>query len=138
MLCDVCGHEMRQLPTGPGQGQDEDWLCSWCYAMTTFGSAPGQVLRPDHLPVHLRWEQAESDELASDVSHAYGFFETTLCGIRRSGMAPSPHLWGSRRPNACESCKEAAAVIDQRWPLEKRDGYRMRNASGSESNGLPF
>lgn len=104
----------------------ERWFCAWCYAWTELGHGPQEVSRPRHEPPEWRWERAESEELPADVSHAYGYFGTTLCGIRQDGMHASPYYWLPGRDNACRSCKEAAAVIDRRWPTDPRGEKRER------------
>lgn len=137
-MCDVCGHEMRRLSTESDQGSGEDWLCSWCYAMTILGANARQVLRPDYMPMHLRWEGVESAGLSSGISHAYGYFKMTLCGIHREGLIASPYLWGSNRANVCQACKDAVVVIDKRWPLSMREGGREEVAPSPGSNWPPF
>lgn len=129
---------MRQLPAGPDPQQEEDWLCSWCYAVTTVGPDPQEVSRPPYLPVDLRWERAAAEGLASDISHAYGYFGATLCSIQRDDMSASPYPWTPAWANACQDCKEAAAVIDQRWPVEKREGNRVQSAPLDDSDWSPF
>lgn len=119
MTCDVCGHEMRQVPTADSRVK-EAWVCPWCYAWTELGTHPGLVSRSWYEPMHLRWERAHVAELPADVSHAYGYFGTTLCGTQQEGMLPSPYPWVPDGDDACPDCREVAIVIDGRWPVEVR------------------
>ncbi|GHK05610.1 hypothetical protein SY2F82_74070 [Streptomyces sp. Y2F8-2] len=119
MTCDVCGHEMHQVPTADPRVK-EQWFCPWCHAWTMLGAHPGLVSRPRYLPVHVRWERADSAELPADISHAYGHFGTTLCGLRQDGIVPSPYPWVPEWDDACPGCKEASVVIDGRWPVDVR------------------
>ncbi|MFK0108652.1 hypothetical protein [Streptomyces sp. NPDC091217] len=122
----------------------ERWFCSWCYAWTEQGQDPREVSRPQYQPVYGRWERAESPELpeetahAYDVAYAYPDSGATLCGIRHDSLSVSPYLWVPEWPNACEACKECAAVIDQRWPLELRDGKRINPTPPPGSDWPPF
>lgn len=75
-----------------------------------------EVSRPPYLPVEMRWETAVADGLPVDVSHAFGISDRTLCGIQEVGMSPSDYGWLPERENACGACREAAGVIDDRWP----------------------
>ncbi|MER8232846.1 hypothetical protein [Streptomyces sp. NPDC094049] len=68
----------------------------------------------------MRWEKAVADGLASGVSHAFGIFDKTLCDIQEVGMSPSDHWWLLEREDACGACREAAIVIDGRWPRSMR------------------
>ncbi|MFE7512262.1 hypothetical protein ACFU8I_13750 [Streptomyces sp. NPDC057540] len=68
----------------------------------------------------MRWERAVADGLSADVSHAFGFFGGTLCGIREVGMSPSACGWLPERQNACGACLEVAVVVDDRWPQAMR------------------
>ncbi|MGW7440776.1 hypothetical protein [Streptomyces sp. NPDC054849] len=68
----------------------------------------------------MRWERAVADVLPTDVSHAFGTFDRTLCGIQEAGMSPSDYGWPPERENACVACREAAGVIDGRWPQAMR------------------
>lgn len=129
---------MRRLLVESNGRQNEDWVCSWCYAVATVGSGPQEMSRPMYLPMDLRWERAVAEGFPLDVSHAYGYFGMTLCGIRRDGMSSSPYPWVPRWDNACQACKDAAVVIDQRWPLEMRDENRIQIAPPSGSNWPPF
>lgn len=138
MICDVCGHQMRRLSITSNQHQDEEWLCSWCYAVTVVGPGQQEVSRPAYMPMNLRWERAVAEGLPADISHAYGYFSATLCGIRRDGMSPSPYPWIPGWANACQACKDAAAVIDQRWPLEMREGNRLQITPPSGPERPPF
>ena len=138
VICDVCGHRMRRLPSELNRRHNEDWLCSWCYAVATVGSGPQKVSRPTYLPMDLRWERAVAEGFPLDVSHAYGYFNMTLCGTHRDGISSSPYPWISRWVNACQACKDAAAAIDRRWPLEKRDATWMRVTPPSGSEWPPF
>ncbi|MFH9864370.1 hypothetical protein [Streptomyces sp. NPDC017202] len=79
-----------------------------------------EVLRPPYLPVEIRWERAVADGLPADVSHAFGIFDTTLCGVQEAGMSPSDHWWLPERESACDACREAAGVIDDRRPRAMR------------------
>ncbi|GII54462.1 hypothetical protein Pth03_28510 [Planotetraspora thailandica] len=119
--CDVCGRAMRQWPIQPNQFQEQIWSCTWCYAATHVGGEWFEVSRPPYMPVDMRWERAVSDYLPPDIAHAFGFFDRTLCGIESAGMSPSDYLWFPERPNACHACREAADLIDQRWPQSMRD-----------------
>ncbi|MGW5422684.1 hypothetical protein [Streptomyces sp. NPDC003943] len=79
-----------------------------------------EIARPPYLPIEMRWERAVADGLPANVSHAFGVFDKTLCGIEEDGMSPSDHWWLPERENACGACREAAAVIDERWPQAMR------------------
>lgn len=70
--------------------------------------------------VERRWEKAVADGLPLDVSHAFGIFDRTLCGIQQAGMSPSDYGWLPQRGNVCGACREAAGVIDDRWPQAMR------------------
>jgi hypothetical protein len=118
--CDVCGREMRKWPLPPSQWQDEVWSCSWCYAMTSVGGEAFEIARPPYMPVDMRWERAVADELPADVAHAFGSVDRTLCGLERSGISPSDHLWFPERGEACDACRQAAEVVDERWPRNMR------------------
>ncbi|MFG2395448.1 hypothetical protein ACGFYF_42450 [Streptomyces lavendulae] len=63
-------------------GEEEIWSCSWCHAATHVGGAWFEVSRPPYLPVDMRWERAVADGLPVEVSHAFGLFDRTLCGIQ--------------------------------------------------------
>ncbi|MFF4550203.1 hypothetical protein [Streptomyces sp. NPDC001435] len=123
----------------------ERWFCSWCYAWTELGYQPQEVLRPQYQPIHLRWERAESPDLPENVAHcydeahAYDDFGATLCGKRHDTLSASPYgMWTPEAQNACQVCKQAAAAIDQRWPLEMRGGKRIHPTPPPDSNWLPF
>ncbi|MFH8882016.1 hypothetical protein [Streptomyces californicus] len=69
----------------------------------------------------MRWEKAVADGLASGVSHALGIFDKMLCGIhQQAGMSPSDYSWLPEREDACGVCREAASLIDNRWPRSMR------------------
>lgn len=68
----------------------------------------------------MRWERAVADDLSAGVSHAFGIFDKTLCGIQVAGMSPSDYWWLLDRENACGACGEAAGAIDDRWPQAMR------------------
>ncbi|MFD5656751.1 hypothetical protein [Streptomyces hirsutus] len=149
MTCDVCGHRMRQVPvTEPRAAWDlpvkERWFCPWCYAWTELGHDPREVSRPQYQPVHERWERAESPELPEDVAHAYDTAHAytdsgaTLCGLVHEDISVSPYFWLPDRDNACDACKETAAVIDRRWPPEMRDGNRVSPPPPPGSSWPPF
>ncbi|MGW0955325.1 hypothetical protein ACWDAO_07675 [Streptomyces sp. NPDC001212] len=65
----------------------------------------------------MRWDKAVAKDLPAGVSHAFGIFDRTLCGVQRAGMSPSGHWWQPEREDACATCREAAGVIDDRWLL---------------------
>lgn len=111
---------MWRWPVQPAVPQEEIWSCSWCHAVTHVGGEWFEVSRPPYLPVGTRWGRAVTDGLPADVSHAFGVFDRTLCGIQIAGMSPSDHWWLPERENACSACREAAGVIDDRWPQEMR------------------
>ncbi|WP_420309245.1 hypothetical protein ACOB87_00595 [Streptomyces sp. YS-B37] len=122
----------RQMPWD--MAVRERWFCSWCYAWTEFGYDPREVSRPQY--GYIPWERAESPQLPQDVAHAYDRayaysadgFGGTLCGLAHEGLTASPYLWMHERPSARDTCKEAAAVIDKRWPLDMRNGNRVSPA----------
>ncbi|WP_159064437.1 hypothetical protein [Streptomyces olivochromogenes] len=124
----------------------ERWFCPWCYAWTELGHQLQEVSRPQYQPVDLRWERAQSPELPGDVSHAYDEahayedFGMTLCGIGSDSLVPSPYgMWTPEGQDVCQSCKEAAAAIDQRWPLEMRGaGKRIHPRPPADSGRPPF
>ncbi|MFI1154700.1 hypothetical protein [Streptomyces sp. NPDC020817] len=82
-----------------------------------------ELSRPPHAPPDRRWETAIAEGVAPDSVHAFGSFETTLCGIELPGMSPSDYIWLPDRPGACSGCRKAALVIDERWPRELRDEH---------------
>lgn len=125
MTCDVCGHEMRQVPRADSRVR-EAWVCPWCYAWTELGAHPGLVGRSWYEPVHMRWERTDAAEPPAGVSHAYGHFGATLCGMQQEGVVPSPYPWGPDWDDACPECREAAIVIDGRWPVDVRGEKRKR------------
>ncbi|GGR65831.1 hypothetical protein GCM10010282_68620 [Streptomyces roseolus] len=120
MDCDVCGGVMWRWPAPPSQWEQEIWSCSWCHAATHVGGEWFEIARPPYLPMETRWERAVADGLDTDVSHAFGAFDKTLCGIHLSGMSPSDYLWVPDRENACAACRAAAVIIDERWPQAVR------------------
>ncbi|WP_327732973.1 hypothetical protein OG749_02970 [Streptomyces nojiriensis] len=79
-----------------------------------------EISRPPYSPMEMRWERAVADGLSAGVSHAFGIFDRTLCGIQETGMSPSDYWWLPERENACGACREAAGVIDNRWPQAMR------------------
>jgi hypothetical protein len=143
MTCDVCGREMRRVAVAePRMAWDlpvkERWFCNWCYAWTELGYGSDEISRPQYQSVDRRWERADSEELPEDVVHAYGYFGTTLCGIRHDNLTASPYPWVPEWADACPACKEAAEIIDQRWPLEMRNGKRIQPTPPAGSNWPPF
>ncbi|MFE1875880.1 hypothetical protein ACFW9N_34340 [Streptomyces sp. NPDC059496] len=122
----------------------ERWFCPWCYAWTEFGYDPREVLRPQY--GYIRWELAESPQLPEDVGHAFDVayaysaegFGATLCGIAHEGLTASPYPWKSHWPSTCEACKEAVAIIDERWPIEMRNDNRVSPAPPPGSDWPPF
>ncbi|KOU52674.1 hypothetical protein ADK55_16315 [Streptomyces sp. WM4235] len=99
---------MWRWPALPSVTHSEIWSCSWCYASTDVGGEWFEVARPPYLPVGMRWERAVADGLPADVSHAFGIFNRTLCGIQKAGMSPSDYWWLPERENASGACREAA------------------------------
>ncbi|MEU3604507.1 hypothetical protein AB0E83_03420 [Streptomyces sp. NPDC035033] len=91
-----------------------------------------------------RWERAESPDLPEDVAHAYdtayAYTDSgaTLCGIEHENLSVSPYWWLPDRSNACGACKETAAVIDRRWPVEKRGANRANPTPPPDSCWPPF
>ncbi|MEU3406848.1 hypothetical protein ABZ766_23320 [Streptomyces sp. NPDC006670] len=149
MTCDVCGREMWPRPVKePVEAWQlpvrERWFCGWCYAWTELGHDPGEAWRPQYAPVDERWERAESPRLPEGVAHAYdtAYAYTgsgaTLCGIRHEGLSVSPYPWMPGWDSACGACKEAAAVIDRRWPPHLRDGQRENPTPPPGSAWPPF
>ncbi|MEU3794039.1 hypothetical protein AB0F07_30270 [Streptomyces fructofermentans] len=137
MICDVCGHGMRLVPTAEPDVKTL-WICAWCHAWTVLGHLPHEVSRPQYAPVNLRWERADSTGLPTGVLHAYGHFGTTLCGLRDEGLSASPYPWVPEWDSACPGCRSAAAEIDGRWPVEKRDGNREWAPPPPGSHWPPF
>ncbi|MGY0062601.1 hypothetical protein ACWY4P_39725 [Streptomyces sp. LZ34] len=88
--------------------------------MTSVGGEASEIVRPPYMPVDMRWERAAADDLPADVAHAFGSSDRTLCGLERIGISPSDHLWFPERADACDACREAAKVIDERWPHSMR------------------
>lgn len=143
MTCDVCGHELRWVPVTEPQAERsmrvrERWFCPWCCAWTALGHMPLEVSRPQYAPVNQRWERAESPELPEDVTHGYGCFGSALCGMEPRGLSASAHPWVPEWSNDCQACKEAAAVIDRRWPLEMRGSRRINPPPPPGSDWPPF
>ncbi|MFE4013784.1 hypothetical protein ACFXP1_28655, partial [Streptomyces sp. NPDC059112] len=91
--CDVCGRSMWRWPMAPTVWEEEIWSCLWCHAATHVGGECFEISRPPYLPMGMRWERAVVDGLAANVSHAFGIFGRTLCGIQETGMLPSDHWW---------------------------------------------
>ncbi|MCX4717532.1 hypothetical protein [Streptomyces virginiae] len=120
MECDVCGQAMWRWPVARAAWEEEMWSCSWCHATTQVGGEWFEISRPDYLPVEMRWERAVADGLPTGVSHAFGVFDRTLCGIQETGMSPSDHWWLPERANACGACRAEASAIDERWPRVMR------------------
>ncbi|MFG3268896.1 hypothetical protein [Streptomyces bobili] len=120
MECDVCGQAMWRWPVAPTAWEEEIWSCLWCHAATHVGGEWFEISRPPYLPIEMRWEKAVADGLAAGVSHAFGIFDKTLCGIQEAGMSPSDYWWLPERENACDACRKAAGVIDDRWPESTR------------------
>ncbi|MGQ4413546.1 hypothetical protein ACN6K8_006519, partial [[Kitasatospora] papulosa] len=104
----------------PTAWEEEIWFCSWSYAVTHVGGEWFEVPRPPYLPVDMRWERAVAHGLTADVSHAFGIFDRTLCGIQVAGMSLSDYWWLPERENACGACQDMAGVIDGRWPQALR------------------
>ncbi|AVT34184.1 hypothetical protein C6361_05185 [Plantactinospora sp. BC1] len=140
---------MRRMPIAePRRRSDlpvrERWFCSWCYAWTELGHHPQEVSRPQYRPMHRRWERAEAVELPEGVGHAYDEasspeeYGTTLCGIRHDGLRASAYPWVPDWPDACRACREAAAVIDQRWPPGMRGEKRVHPTPPPGSHWPPF
>jgi hypothetical protein len=140
---------MRQMPVRePRMWWDkavkERWFCPWCYAWTEFGYDPREVSRPQY--GYIPWELAESPQLSEDVTHAFDVAYAysangsgaTLCGLTHEGLTTTPYLWNSDGVCACEACKEVAAVIDTRWPVEMRNGNRVSPAPPPGSDWPPF
>ncbi|MFD4918501.1 hypothetical protein ACFWNR_35525 [Streptomyces virginiae] len=131
MECDVCGQTMWRWPVAPTAWEEEMWSCSWCHATTQVGGEWFEISRPDYLPVEMRWERAVADGLPAGVSHAFGVFDRTLCGIQETGMSPSDHWWLPERANACGACRAEASAIDERRPRAMRgEGARVSVARG--------
>ncbi|MFE4692151.1 hypothetical protein ACFRH6_19115 [Streptomyces sp. NPDC056749] len=72
------------------------------------------------MSVDMRWERAVAGGLTADVSHVFGIFDRTLCGIQVAGMSPSDYWWMPERENAFGACRDLAGVIDDRWPQASR------------------
>ena len=133
MVCDICGRDMR-ITSESTEGQKK-WVCPWCYAMTDVEIGGTGIGRPPYQPIYGRWDRVDADRIAGGTAHAYGYFGTTLCGLK--GVKASPYLWVPGWPNACSSCKDSANTIDQRWPLDKR-GWREQVHSDSNPSWPPF
>lgn len=80
---------MWQWPVLPTAWEEEIWSCSWCHAATHVGGEWFEISRPPYLPMEMRRERAAADDLPAGVSHAFGIFGRTLCGIRETGVSPS-------------------------------------------------
>ncbi|MFC9245454.1 hypothetical protein ACFT7S_15935 [Streptomyces sp. NPDC057136] len=104
----------------PTAWEEGIWSCSWCHAATHVGGEWFEISRPPYLPMGMRWGKAVADGLPAGISHAFGIFDKTLCGIQEAGMLPSDHWWLPERKDACGDCREAAGVIDDRWPRAMR------------------
>ncbi|GHJ97917.1 hypothetical protein SNE510_74360 [Streptomyces sp. NE5-10] len=89
--CDVCGRSIWRWPVPPTVWEEEIWSCLWCHAATHVGGEWFEITRPPYLPLRMRWEKAAADGLAPGVSHAFGIFDKTLCGIQEAGMSPSDY-----------------------------------------------
>lgn len=125
MRCDVCDHEMVKWDLPRSRWCREFWVCAWCYATTSFGTAEGEVHRTGYDRWDRRWEAAWTDMLPDAGRHAYGWFSRTLCGIERPDMTGSQFgAWGGRDDD-CPDCRTAALAIDARWPEERR-GHDFR------------
>ncbi|RPK32089.1 hypothetical protein EES40_36890 [Streptomyces sp. ADI93-02] len=98
---------------------DEE-ICSWCHASTHVGGESFAVARPPYLPVEMRWEKAVADGLPLRVSHVFGIFDRTLCGVQQAGMSPSDYGWLPQRGTPVALAGKAAGVIDDRWPQAMR------------------
>ncbi|WP_405850430.1 MULTISPECIES: hypothetical protein [unclassified Streptomyces] len=87
--------------------------------------------------MEMRWERAVADGLPTDVPNAFGIFDKTLCGIQETGMSPSDHRWLPEQASACGACREAAGVIDDRWPQAMRgEGARVSAARSNATNSV--
>lgn len=117
--CEVCGHQTRW--SVDANGRREARVCQWCYAVTAT-----EGLHPNYEPVRSRWERAEKHGWEDHPRNAYEFFGRTLCGISGDRISASPQPWMPGWANACQACKEAAAVIDERWPPDKRRSSPIR------------
>ncbi|GGU01894.1 hypothetical protein GCM10010272_53760 [Streptomyces lateritius] len=83
----------------------------------------------------MRWEEAVADGLSSDVSHAFGAYDSTLCGIQNAGMTPADYWWLPERENACGDCRSAASVIDGRRPQAMRGENARVSVPGPSTAG---
>lgn len=106
-------------------------FCPRCFAWTALRTSPGEVSLPQYEPMDMRWERASGKGLSPDVAHGYGYFGATLCGVGR-GVSASPFPWVPTWDNACRACRDAAAMIDERWPLDAQ-GRKLR----SQDDSLP-
>jgi hypothetical protein len=88
--------------------------------------------------IDVRWEQATAEDPDDDVSHAYGYFGVTLCGVKCERGLPLPHLWIAEANESCSKCRDAAIVIDSRWPLDKRDLWKGDIIPPFDSSGTLF
>lgn len=126
---------MWRWPVPATVWEEEIWSCSWCHASTHVGGEWFEVARPSYQHIDMRWERAVADGLPSDVSHAFGAYDTTLCGIQKADMAPSDYWWLPERENACGDCRTAARVIDGRWPQAMRGENARVSVSRSPTTG---
>lgn len=125
MRCDVCEHTMAKWDLPPSRWCRELWVCTWCHAVTQFGTPDHEISRPEYCPWEIRWEAAWTDMLPDAARHAYGYVHGTLCGIEKPDMTGSQFgMWG-RGPDDCPDCTAAALAIDARWPEDRRDGFRV-------------
>lgn len=128
MDCDVCGREMRQWPAVepryelPSEPRSVSvWTCVWCHASTFRHVESGKIERVPYWPIDARWERAVSRSFGRDELHAQAFAHVTLCGIEAGDMAADDSLmWNPEAPAACRACRDAAIVIDARWPADLR------------------
>jgi hypothetical protein len=133
--CDICGEGLRMLSTvTDAYCRFEIWACSWCFATILVGLVSREVASARYEPVNRRWERAGDDWSPDGPTHASGLFGATLCGVR---LGESPYPWVPEWPDACSVCKDAAAVIDARWPVEKRADTWTQDRSSYNSE-LPL
>lgn len=137
MICDVCGHQAKRLPAEQDPEQFEEWVCLWCYAVTMTDKSLRIVSAPVYSPMHRRWERAHSEDFSTRIAHAYGYFSRTLCGIGGGDISASPYPWIPDWDSACQDCKDAAQVIDDRWPVKNRS-QSVRILSQTDHDIPPF